>query len=171
MRNHLSKQLIALSSLALVALVVTGAGCTSTTNTNVANVNTTTVPVENTNVEPIYADTNENVNTDGDMVTTEATISIVSPEDGDVVESDMPLEVSIKNFNLAPEDVEGDNAEGEGHYHVWVDGEYFAQAAGSKTKVKDLPLGEHEVMVSLQNNDHSDLEEPITSETITVTVE
>lgn len=183
MRNSLATKLTGLSSLALSVLLVTGAGCMSTNDNANLNTNTTTVPVNNTNTantntEDMYVDDGTNTNTDGDMIDDtsaaadeEAAISIVSPADGATVDTDMALEVAITDFTLEPDEIAGANAVGHGHYHIWVDGEYFAQAAEAETTVEGLTAGEHEIMVSLQNNDHSDLEDAITSEPITVIVE
>lgn len=159
MRNNLSTKLIGLSSLALTALLVTGAGCASTTtNTNLSNVDTTTVPVDNTNVSDVVATTDD------------ASITIVSPEDGEEVEPQFDVTVEIAGLTLAPDEVEAANVEGRGHYHVWVDGEYYAAGVSDNTTVTDLTAGEHEIMVSLQNNDHTDLATPVKSNPITVNV-
>lgn len=152
--------LATLSGLALSALLLAGAGCASTTTTvdTNANVNTTTVVVDDD------AD-------DVDEVDEDTAIEISSPEDGDTVATTFDLEVEIDDFTLAPDKVEGANAEGEGHYHVWVDGEYFVAGVAAVTSVAGLEVGEHELMVSLQNNDHTDLAPVVKSEAVTVTVE
>lgn len=152
--------LATLSGLALSALLLAGAGCMSTTTTSNANTNTTTVAVDD--------DADEVDEEEGDEDTA---IEISSPEDGDTVATTFDLEVDIDDFTLAPDKVEGANAEGEGHYHVWVDGEYFVAGVAEVTSVTGLTVGEHELMVSLQNNDHTDLVPAVKSEAVTVTVE
>ena len=150
--------LATLSGLALSALLLAGAGCATTTTTS--NANTTTVAVDD--------DTDD---VDGDEEDEDTAIEISSPEDGDTVATTFDLEVEIDDFTLAPDKVEGANAAGEGHYHVWVDGEYFVAGVAEVTSVAGLEVGEHELMVSLQNNDHTDLVPAVKSEAVTVTVE
>lgn len=154
--------LATLSGLALGALLLAGAGCASTTTTVDTNANTTTVVVDE-DVDDVDEEDGEE---DADVA-----IEITSPEDGDTVSSTFDLEVAIDDFTLAPDKVEGANAEGEGHYHVWVDGEYFVAGVAEVTSVAGLEVGEHELMVSLQNNDHTDLVPAVKSEAVTVTVE
>ncbi|MBI4406993.1 MAG: hypothetical protein HY565_00645 [Candidatus Kerfeldbacteria bacterium] len=151
--------LATLSGLALSALLLAGAGCTTTTTSN-ANTNTTTVAVDDVDADEVDDGEDE-----------DAAIEISSPEDGDTVATTFDLEVAIDDFTLAPDKVEGANAAGEGHYHVWVDGEYFVAGVAEVTSVAGLEVGEHELMVSLQNNDHTDLVPAVKSEAVTVTVE
>lgn len=156
-----TKKVLTLAGVTLAALILAGAGCTSATTTN-ANTNTTVVT--NTN----KANTNKsNTNT---AKKSEYTVAISTPEDGDTVENPINLEVDITGFELS-DDVEGANVVGAGHYHVWVDGEYLMPGTTPELELTDLDAGEHEIMVSLQNNDHTDLATPVKSEAITVTVE
>lgn len=144
--------------LALGTLLVAGAGCAGTTTTNT----TTTNNASGENL--ILSNT-------PDQVSIAPTISIVEPATGDTVASTFNLTVAIENFTLAPDKVEGANAEGEGHYHVFVDGAYLVPGVADTTEIKDLAAGDHEIYVSLQNNDHTDLTTPVKSDPITVTVE
>ncbi|MBI2416296.1 MAG: hypothetical protein HYV33_06615 [Candidatus Kerfeldbacteria bacterium] len=164
----MNKKFLAVTGSIVSALLLVGAGCvTDTTNTNT---NTTTNTVKtNTTKTTNKAKTNTNKTTTVDVDT--PTIEIVSPVDGATVATTFDLEVAVEGFTLAPDKVEGVNAEGEGHYHVWVDGEYFAPGMAETTTLEDVAVGEHEVMVSLQNNDHSDLDNAVKSESVTVTVE
>ncbi|EKD79300.1 MAG: hypothetical protein ACD_41C00107G0001 [uncultured bacterium] len=158
-----TEKLLGLSSLAFGALLLAGAGCVGgTTTTSDTTTNTTTVAVD---VE------DEDEASDDDVVDTDTAIEITSPEDGDTVTQPFNVEVAIDDFTLAPDKVEGANVEGEGHYHVWVDGEYFVAGVAEATEIDGLEAGEHELMVSLQNNDHTDLAEPVQSGAVTVTVE
>lgn len=157
-----TNKLLSLSSLALGALLLAGAGCTtSTTNSTTDTTNTTTVAVEEDADEV----------GDEDVVVGDASIAITAPLDGATVAQPFDLTVAIDDFILAPDSVEGANVAGEGHYHVWVDGEYFVAGVATTTAIEGLEVGEHEIMVSLQNNDHTDLTEVVTSDPITVTVE
>ncbi len=163
-----TKKVLTLAGVTLTALMLAGAGCTdsATTNTNTANTNANTnktTTVTNTN----KSNTNKNTNT---ATESDYAIAITAPEDGDNVENPINVEVDIEEFELS-DDVEGANVEGEGHYHVWVDGEYLMPSTEPEVELTDLDAGEHEIMVSLQNNDHTDLATPVKSEAITVTVE
>lgn len=165
-----TKKVLTLAGITLAALMLAGAGCTSstTTNTNTATTNANTnktTTVTNTN----KTNTNKNTN-NANTSEAEYAIEIVTPEDGDTVENPVALEVDIEEFELS-DDVEGENVVGEGHYHVWVDGEYFMPGTTPELELTELEVGEHEIMVSLQNNDHTDLATPVKSEAITVTVE
>lgn len=164
-----TKKVLTLAGVTLGALMLMGAGCADskdTTNTNTANTNKTTVTT-NTN----KANTNANSNTaNTNAETADYAVAIVTPEDGDTVEAPFDMEVDIEEFALSDE-VEGDNVEGEGHVHLWVDGEYYDYYTESEFEVEGLTAGEHELMVSLNNNDHSDLDPAVTSDPITVTVE
>lgn len=156
-----------IAGLITSALAVLGAGCvtpttTTTTNTADTNANTTvTVDDEDADIEDEDADEIE-----GD----EAEVSIVDPLDGDIVEPSFDLAVEVEDFTLSS-DIEGENVEGEGHYHIWVDGEYVAQSAEDTVTLEDLEEGDRELVISLQNNDHTDLEPAVESDPITVTVE
>lgn len=162
-------------SLVLGALVVAGAGCTGTTTTTTDTTNTTTADTTATvnNSNTVVADDVDEVEDADDTETdvSAATISIVDPLEGDTVPPSFDIVVAVEGFTLAPDKVEGENAEGEGHFHVWVDGEYYTPGVSEITALKDLTEGEHELMVSLQNNDHTDLATPVKSEAVTVTVE
>lgn len=158
------------SSLAMGALLLAGAGCTPST-TSTTNTNTTTVAVEVEDDTAADVVEDEDEAGDDDAVDIDTAIEITSPEDGDTVTQPFDLEVEIDDFTLAPDSVEGANVAGEGHYHVWVDGEYFVAGVATTTEIDGLEVGEHELMVSLQNNDHTDLETPVQSEAVTVTVE
>lgn len=157
-----TKKILGLASIMVSALVAVGAGCANTV-TNTVDTNTVTVDKTDTTTTDTVVDDEATVAT--------PTISITEPVDGDTVETSFDVAVEIENFTLAPDKVEGANAEGEGHYHVWVDGEYVSPGVAETTTLADIAAGEHEVMVSLQNNDHTDLATPVKSAPVTVTVE
>lgn len=161
----MNKKVLAASSLVLGTLLLIGAGCdtTSTNSTNTTNTTKTNTTTTNKNT----ANTNAAVTT--------PTVSIVSPVEGATVASKMPLEVKITGLTLAPNEVEKANVAGRGHYHVWVDGEYFTPGTATSMTVVDangegLAVGEHTIMVSLQNNDHTDLAPAVKSTAVKVTV-
>lgn len=67
------------------------------------------------------------------------------------------LEVKTSNFRFAPEHASMDNADGEGHAHVYINGEKLRRLYGSWMHLDALPKGAVEVTVSLNANDHSPL--------------
>lgn len=95
-------------------------------------------------------------------------ISITSPTDGENITGDFNLVATAANYLFDPAAVGGTNAEGTGHFHVYVDGIYWTFGSGSTT-VSGLTRGDHEILVELVNNDHSTAS-PTASDVIYVTV-
>jgi hypothetical protein len=64
--------------------------------------------------------------------------------------------VTPTGFRWAPEHASGEHVDGEGHAHLYVDGEKQGRLYGDHVH---LPLepGEHEIRVTLNGNDHADL--------------
>lgn len=70
------------------------------------------------------------------------------------------LEATTTNFRFAPEHVNGAVVPNEGHMHLYVDGKKISRVYGNWYHVgKELFVGtgKHEVVVTLNANDHSDL--------------
>lgn len=69
------------------------------------------------------------------------------------------LEVKVSNFEFAPEHVNGNVKENEGHAHVYVNGTKYARLYGSWMHLPAalFTAKENEVRVTLNANDHSDL--------------
>ena len=63
------------------------------------------------------------------------------------------------NFRLAPENASGNHVEGEGHMHLYINGNKVARVYETWYQMPPLPAGSHEVTVALQTNDHA----PITA--------
>lgn len=91
-----------------------------------------------------------------------ATVSIISPADGDTFPAgdQVIVEIELQNFEL-----------GEGnHWHIYVDGTSWGMVMGENT---DQPLtgmkpGEHEIAVFLSIDTHEEYED---GDQITITVE
>ena len=64
------------------------------------------------------------------------------------------LQVSVENFTLAPENASTEHVDGEGHMHIYVDGEKLTRLYGEWWHLSALTEGDHEVMVELSANDH-----------------
>ena len=67
------------------------------------------------------------------------------------------LEVKVSNFRFAPENASGQGRPGEGHAHLYVNGEKVTRIYGNWYYLKTLPPGEHQLRVGLSTNDHKDL--------------
>lgn len=63
------------------------------------------------------------------------------------------LHVDVSNFDFAAESVNGEHVSGEGHLHVYVDGEKVTRLYGEWYHLSLSP-GEHEVSVEFATNDH-----------------
>ncbi len=82
------------------------------------------------------------------------------------------VHVTLAGFRLAPERVSTDHVDGEGHMHLYVDGEKVARLYGLWHHLDHLEPGDHEVRVELSANDHATLTrngEPI-SDAVVVSV-
>lgn len=67
------------------------------------------------------------------------------------------LEIRVENFTFDPKAVNGAHVSGRGHAHVYVDGVKIGRAYGPWYHLSALPEGEHEVRVTLNANDHTQL--------------
>lgn len=67
------------------------------------------------------------------------------------------LEIIVENFTFDPEAVNGDHVPGHGHAHIYVDGVKIARAYAPWFHLSALPVGEHEIRVTLNANDHTQL--------------
>jgi hypothetical protein len=66
------------------------------------------------------------------------------------------LYVTTKAFTWAPKHVNQKHARGEGHAHVYVDGEKLTRLYGPAFYLGELTPGTHAVRVTLNGNDHGD---------------
>lgn len=64
------------------------------------------------------------------------------------------LHVITERFTFAPEHANTAHVFGEGHAHLYVDGEKLARLYGPWFHIPTLPPGEHELTVTLNANDH-----------------
>jgi hypothetical protein len=81
------------------------------------------------------------------------------------------VRVETAGFRWAPEHASGDAVDGEGHAHLYVDGEKVGRLYGGDVHLQ-LDPGEHEIRVTLNGNDHEDLvvDGEVVEATTTVTV-
>lgn len=79
------------------------------------------------------------------------TLSVVvheDPKDG------VNVELITENFTFAPQDASTEHVPGEGHAHIYVDGEKINRVYGNWYHLGGLTPGEHEIRVELSTNDH-----------------
>lgn len=67
------------------------------------------------------------------------------------------LEVGVTNFRFAPQNASLDHVDGEGHAHVYVNGEKIARLYGNWFHIESMPEGDVTVEVALNSNDHRPL--------------
>jgi hypothetical protein len=81
------------------------------------------------------------------------------------------LSLVTSNFSFTPEDVNGKDVVGEGHAHLWVDGEKITRLYGNHYYIDALSQGDHEITVTLNTNSHKDyvVDGKQIADTITVT--
>lgn len=67
------------------------------------------------------------------------------------------LEMQVEHFTFDPVAVNGDHVAGRGHAHVYINDIKIGRAYGSWMHLEALPIGTHELRVTLNSNDHSQL--------------
>jgi hypothetical protein len=67
------------------------------------------------------------------------------------------IQVAVKNFKFAPEQLNQTNVANEGHAHLYVDGKKVTRLYGTWYYLGELPPGPHSVTVRLNTNRHADL--------------
>ena len=99
------------------------------------------------------------------------TLELLSPHDGDTV-CGMPLviEARVTNFTLTNEDIE-DPPPGEGHLHVYLNGQEVAQAGQEEVEINDVKDGEYQLRCDLALANHDALDPYVGTEPIYITVD
>lgn len=92
-----------------------------------------------------------------ESATIEATVTIASPEAGDVVPANEPvaLEVDLEGGELTAENEAADPS--KGHLHVYVDGQLVSMPSTATPEV-ELEPGDHEITVEFTQADHRSYE-------------
>ncbi len=81
------------------------------------------------------------------------TLTVSAPTEGqEVTGPDVTIKLSTSLKVVAPSDK---NVEGEGHYHLYVDGGTYIPVTADSYTAKGLKAGNHTVKVELHANDHS----------------
>lgn len=91
----------------------------------------------------------------GQKSATGPAVSIHSPENNDEVRSSsIWVDLGFRDFELSAEGMGGAHVDGQGHYHVYVDGNAVGEGVSPRVLVTDLEPGIHEVAIRLFQNDH-----------------
>ena len=67
------------------------------------------------------------------------------------------IEVQVSNFKFAPAQVNSAAKTGEGHGHLYINGEKITRLYGSWYYLESLKPGKNEITVSLNSNNHATL--------------
>ena len=67
------------------------------------------------------------------------------------------LRIRTTDFRIVPENVSTAHVDGEGHMHLYVDGEKLSRIYGEWHHISGLDAGNHNVRVELSSNNHSAL--------------
>lgn len=86
--------------------------------------------------------------------------SIVAPKAGEVFEDLHSIELRLETSNLKLGKPDTENAEGEGHFHVWLDvapeeTNPYLKVDSRIFTLTNVSFGSHKLIVELRNNDHS----------------
>lgn len=65
--------------------------------------------------------------------------------------------LELENFQFAPEKVNTEYRNGEGHAHLYINGERKTRLYAPQYFLKELPPGNNIITVTLSGNDHSEL--------------
>ena len=67
------------------------------------------------------------------------------------------LRISVENFTIDGAKASRDPVDGEGHAHLYIDGEKVTRIYEEWTQITGLEVGRHEITVALFGNDHAPL--------------
>lgn len=171
--------LTARSTTALLVAAAMLAGCAGTTTdptAATANATEATAAEVTTSPEPDATETEtastEPIATEGEpadeVVVEPLTVAVTATPDP---MTGVNVEVTTTGFTWAPEHASGEPVEGEGHAHLYVDGEKVGRLYTPWFHVGGLAPGDHEVRVTLNGNDHTDLDVDGEAVAATTTVE
>ncbi|MEM9954555.1 MAG: c-type cytochrome [Chloroflexota bacterium] len=105
--------------------------------------------------EALHADAH-NHDTPVDVDTWEAvpTVNLTVTEDAS---SGYNVRIDVENFTFAPQNASGEHIDGEGHAHLYVNGEKIARVYGGWYHIASLPVGTNTITVTLNSNTHAPL--------------
>ncbi len=87
----------------------------------------------------------------------------------------MIVVVDVDGFTLSPEGIDGDEVDGEGHWHLLVNGEYITNSTYEYLVLDDsialAPGRTHTMQATLRSNQHQELDPDVSSRVIEFQVE
>ncbi len=83
-----------------------------------------------------------------------ASVTISAEPDAD---GGVDVQIVTEGFHFAPELVDQAHTPGAGHAHIYVDGVKLGRVFENEYHIEQLAPGEHDIRVSLNTNDHSEL--------------
>lgn len=89
-----------------------------------------------------------------DRPTTDATVRIVAPNDGDVLEPDVELVVELEGAEVVAQ-TSTDLRPDQGHLHVVLDDQLVSMTEGLEQTIPDVAAGTHLLKVEFVANDHA----------------
>ena len=90
------------------------------------------------------------------LVASEDPVSVSITAEPDA-QGGVDVQIVAEGFRFAPDLVDQAHTPGAGHAHIYVDGEKLGRVFESEYRIEQLAPGEHEIRVSLNTNDHSEL--------------
>lgn len=89
-----------------------------------------------------------------DRPSTEATLRIVEPSDGDVIAGAVDIHLELEGARVV-EQTSTDLRPDEGHIHVLLDDQLISMTEGLEQTIRDVPAGLHILKVEFVANDHA----------------
>ena len=136
--------------------------------------------IANVTVEPGGGDHHASDASGGGSTSTDDSPTVTAPEDMSVqiiatpdAGSGVNIELVTTGFAFAPQSVNGDHVEGEGHAHVYVDGVKITRLYGPYYHLSNIDPGERAISVILNANTHQEyaIGDEIVEASTTVVVE
>ena len=111
------------------------------------------------------------LHSDAKTVESETPVSVAITAEPDAA-GGVNVRIATEGFQFAPDSVDQPHTPGAGHAHIYVDGVKLGRVFEPDYHIAPLSAGQHEIRVSLNANDHSDLvyDGARVESTITVTV-
>ncbi len=96
------------------------------------------------------------LHSDTKTVESETPISVAITAEPDA-HGGVEVQIATEGFQFAPDLVDQPHTPGAGHAHIYVDGVKLGRVFESDYRIDPLSPGQHEIRVSLNSNDHSEL--------------
>ncbi len=108
---------------------------------------------------------------DGGDSSGQPALELLRPAEGDVVcGTPLVVETRVTNFTLTNEDIE-DPPPGEGHLHVYLNGQEVAQAGRETVEINDVLDGKYQLKADLALANHDVLDPYVGAGPIYITVD